>query len=485
MINTKLISKIIGSLLFNEAALMMLCLIMSLCYGESDTVPFLISFFVTAAAGLAMIYWSRDADNNMSRRSAYLVVSLVWIVFSIFGCIPLFIGGYVPTLTDAFFETMSGFTTTGASVIDDVESLPHGILLWRSLTQWLGGLGIVFFTIAVLPSIVGGSVRVFAAEATGPVKARMHPKLSTTAKWIWSIYILLTVACCLSFFLCGMGWFDSINLSMTTTATGGFSTHNDSVINFPSDTLEYLCILFQFLSGVNFTVLYMTFVKWKFKDFFRNEELRLYFSVVVVATLIIMYFLIHYNGYEIADALRCSLFQVVSFMTTTGLYTDDPGNWHHLTWVVLGVVMFLGACAGSTSGGFKCIRGLMILKAIRNEMKHILHPKAVIPVRVNGRILSQNAIHTTMAFFALFCISFMVVTCIMIFEGIDYTNSVMIAFSCVSNVGPSLGTDLGSSMSWAMLPIHLKWLLSLLMLMGRLEIFSVLVLFTGSYWKDN
>lgn len=485
MINFKLIYKVLGSLLFLEAFFMSTCLLMSISFREDDFLPFTFSILITASAGIIMKYAGKGAENAMSRRDAYLVVTLSWLIFSAFGSIPFMAGGYLTNPADAFFETMSGFTTTGATIIDDVESLPHGLLFWRSLTQWIGGLGIVFFTIAILPSLVGGNVRVFSAEATGPIKSKLHPRLSTTAKWIWMVYLVLTTACAGSYMLGGMDWFDGINYSMSTTATGGFSTHNDSVSYFHSSTIEYVSILFQFLSGVNFTIMYLALFKGKFKQFFTNSELRFYISIVTIATAVIMALLIVRNDYSFVDALRNSLFQVVSFITTTGLFNDDAGQWPHLTWVILGIMMFIGACAGSTSGGFKCIRGLMMLKVIRNQFKQILHPKAVLPVKVNRQNIPQSAISTLMAFFAVFIVSCLITATIMIAMGIDNTNAITISLSCMSNVGPTLGTQIGPEMSWSGLPDIVKWICSILMLMGRLEIFTVIVLFSPSFWRDR
>lgn len=485
MINFRLIYKVLGQLLLLEASFMILCLIMAIYYQQDDILAFAISIMLTIISAYTLKYLGRDAENSMGRRDAYLVVTLAWTVFSLFGTLPYMIGGYINNPTDAFFESMSGFTTTGATILDDVEVLPHGILFWRSLSQWIGGLGIVFFTIAILPGLVGGNVRVFAAEATGPLRARMHPRLSTTAKWIWSIYILLTALCFGAFWAGGMSLFDSINYSMTTTATGGFSPHNDSVVYFHSSILEYTSILFQFLSGINFTVLYLAIFKFKFRQLTNSSELKFYITIVLVCTAIIMYLLITRNGYDIEHALRSSLFQVVSFITTTGLFSDDAGKWPHLTWVILGFLMFCGACAGSTSGGFKCARGVMILKVVRNEFKRILHPKAVLPVKINGQSIPQSSIQTMMAFFAIFILAGLCTATIMIAFGIDNTNAITISLSCMSNVGPSLGTEIGPVMSWSTLPMSVKWLCSLLMLMGRLEIFSVIVLFTPSFWKDN
>ena len=485
MVNYGILSKILGQLLFIEALMMIVCLGTAFFYGEDDVLSFLVSALVTMTGGLLFRYGGRGADNRLSRRDAYIVVTATWIVFSAFGMLPYLFGGYIPHLVDAFFETMSGFTTTGASILDDVEGMPHGILFWRSMTQWIGGLGIVFFTIAILPSIVGGSMKVFAAEATGPIKSKLHPRLSTSAKWIWSIYTVLTLACLLSFALAGMGWYDSVNYSMTTTATGGFAPHNDSLQHFHSPLIEYIGILFQFLAGINFVLLYTATFKGRAKELLFNSEFRLYIFIIVVSTLWIMYLLIDNNGYSVENAIRSALFQVVSFITTTGLFNDDAGQWPHLTWVILGICMFVGSCAGSTSGGFKCIRGVMVLKVMRNEFKRILHPNAVLPIKVNGQHVPQDKILSLMSFLAVYVLMCLIVATLMIAVGIDHTNAITISLSCVSNVGPTLGTDIGPVMSWSSLPDAIKWMCSLLMLMGRLEIMTVLVLFTPTFWKDN
>lgn len=486
MVNFPLVYKIIGSLLFLLGTMLGICVGISAYYQEDDMLSFLIATILTTSTGFILKYLGRNANNNLSRRDSYFLVTSAWVIFSLFGMLPFLIGGYIPNVTDAFFETMSGFTTTGATILDDVERLPHGILYWRTQTQWIGGLGIVFFTIAILPSMVGsGSVKVFAAEATGPMRSKMHPRLSMMAKWIWSIYLGLTFACILSFYICGMDWFDSINYAMTTTATGGFSTHNDSAEFFHSASIEYVAILYQFLAGINFAMLYMAIFKLKVGNLFRSSEFKLYIFIILTATVWIMYLLITRNGYGLEHAFRSSLFQVVSFMTTTGLFNDDAALWPHITWVILGCLMFIGACSGSTTGGFKCIRGVMVFKVLRNEFRKILHPNAVLPVKINGQTVSQQKLSTLLAFFAIFTFMVLISATIMIVAGIDNTNAITIALSCISNVGPTLGTQIGPEMSWAELPDYIKWTCSFLMLVGRLEIMSVLVLFTRAFWKEN
>ena len=485
MINHQLICKVLGQLLFLEAVLLMVSLGVSIGYQEDDVFAFLVTIFITIGAGLALKWRGHNADNSMSRRDAYLVVSLAWIVFSFFGTFPFLISGYIHSFTDAYFETMSGFTTTGATIIDNVEVLPHGLLFWRSLTQWIGGLGIVFFTIALLPSLVGGQIKVFAAEATGPIKTKLHPRLSTSAKWIWSIYIVLTIACIVSYYFGGMNVFDSFNYAMTTTATGGFATHNTSTEFFHSPTLEYICTLFTFLSGINFTLLYAAVIKLNIKNLFKNSEFKFYIFLVVVFTAFIMMELMTMRHYDLEHAFRCGLFQVVSFITTTGLFNDDAATWPHVTWVVLAVCMFFGACSGSTSGGLKCIRGVMLVRMVKNEFRQILHPNAVLPLKIDGVNVPMQKRVTLLAFLTTYLIICLFISFTMIAMGIDNTNAITITLSCVGNVGPTLGTEIGPTMSWSELPDVAKWFCSLMMLIGRLEIFSVLVIFTPAFWREN
>lgn len=485
MVNLRIVCKIIGQLLLLLAFMMLICMGMALCYEEDDALPFLYSTLIAAMCGMLLRQWGHKAENNLYRRDAYLVVTLTWVIYSLFGMLPFIIGGYITNVSDAYFEMMSGFTTTGATILDDVEHLPHGILFWRSLSQWIGGLGIVFFTVALLPAMVGGSTKVFSAEITGPMYTRMHPRISTNAKWIWSIYTTLTITCLLSYWAAGMDLYDSLNYSMTTLATGGFAPHNESTAFFRRPLIEYLTIIFMFLSGTNFTLLYIGVFKLKLRRMLQNTEFKLYLALVALFTVTIMLILILRMGYDFEHALRSGLFQTVSFMTTTGLFNDDAAQWPHITWVLLGICMFVGACAGSTSGGFKLIRSSMILKIIQNEFRHNLHPNAVLPIKVNDQTVPHNTLPTLIAFFGIYVIMIIFAASIMIIIGIDNTNAITIALSCMSNVGPTLGTQIGPEMSWSSLPDTIKWACSIMMLMGRLEIMTVLVLFTKSYWREN
>ena len=485
MLNKRLICKILGTLLWIEAAFMSLGLILALLYMESDAMAFALTVGITILVGTVLRLTGRHATNTLSRRDAYLLVTVVWIAFAIFGMLPFLIGGYIDHVTDAFFETMSGLTTTGATIIDQVEGLPHGILFWRSLTQWIGGLGIVFFTIAIIPSFVGGSIKVFAAEATGPIKSKMHPRLTTTAKALWGIYLLLTAVCAVCFWFFGMSPFDAVNYSMTVTATGGFATHDASTGYFNNAAIDYTAIVFMFFSGVSFALLYASLFQGKAKQLFKNAEFRFYTALTLTATAVIVYFLLRYNHYTVSDAIRYALFQVVSFITTTGMFNEDAAQWHHITWVVLSLCMFFGGCAGSTASGFKCARGVIALKILRNEVRRMVHPKALLPVKVNNTSVHSPSQITLLAFFIAYITLCFTAYFIMILAGVDSTNSITIALSCGSNVGPTLGLEIGPTMSWSILPPLVKWILSGLMLMGRLEIFTVLVIFSPSFWKNN
>ncbi len=484
MINKKIIYKILGSLLFLESIFMVLCLGVAVIYQEDDILSFIISIFLTVIAAFVLRYNGRNAYNNLSRRDAFLVVTLSWTVFSLFGTLPYIIGGYITDFTNAFFETISGFTTTGATIIDDVERLPHGILFWRSFTQWIGGLGIVFFTIAVLPSLVGGSMKVFTAESTGPIKTKLHPRLSTSAQSIWVIFLTLTIMCLFSFKALGMNWFDSINYAMTTIATGGFATHNDSMEFLHRPAIEYVSTFFCFISGINFILMYRFAIKKDYKTLFTNSEVKFYTLTTLAFTAFIMLALMNSNGYDVEHAFRCALYQVVSFMTTTGLFNDDAAQWPHVTWIILAICMFMGGCAGSTSGGFKSIRCLMLLKVASNEFRQMLHPKAVLPLKIGDSNITMQRRVTLLSFLTVYVLLFLFSAFAMTAAGIDNTNAITITLSSLGNVGPTLGIEIGPTMTWDDLPCFAKWICSVLMLMGRLEIFSVLVIFTPQFWKE-
>ena len=485
MVNFKLLYKILGSLLFLETAFLICCLIIALSYGESDSLAFLITILTTVCVASILKFVGRDAENRMGRRDAYLVVTLSWIIFSLLGALPFLISGYMDNFTNAFFETMSGFTTTGASIIDNIDSYPHGLLFWRSTTHWIGGLGIVFFTVALLPSLVGGgSVKVFAAEATGPIKQKLHPRLSTSSKWILTVYTLLTLSCAIAYWIGGMGVFDAVTHSMSTTATGGFSTHSASISYFNSPTIEWISTFFMLVAGVNYSLIYLSFFNGGLKKLLNDTEFKFYTFVVIVASAFICYMIMIENGYDFSNAIRHSFFQVAAFITTTGFYSNDAALWPRITWVVLALCMFSGACAGSTTGGFKCVRSVMVLKIIQNQIKLIIHPKAVFPIKVGGQNVHSSVTSILLAFLSLYIILVVISSVLFIMMGIEDTNAITLSVSSMGNVGPVLGNDLGPTSSLNSLPDAAKWLSSALMLTGRLEVFSVMVLFSPAFWKE-
>ncbi len=483
MINSKMIYRIIGFLLLIESAMLLCCSGVSLFYGGDDLLSFLYSSGLCIIVGFILLMIGRNAERYLGRRDGYIIVTTSWLAFSLFGMLPFYISGYIPTVTNAFFETMSGFTTTGASILDDIERLPHGLLFWRSMTQWIGGLGIVFFTIAVLPIFGVGGIQVFAAEASGMAHDKVHPRIGITAKWIWSIYAGMTGILVVLLTLGGMDVFDSICHAFTTTSTGGFSTKQDSIAYYNSPYIEYVITIFMFLSGTNFTIL-LFLATGRFKKFFGNAELKWYIVSIVLITLSIAAGLYFTTSMDVEESFRKSLFQVTSLHTSTGFATADYMTWRPILWGILAVVMLMGACAGSTTGGIKCIRLLILSKISRNEFTHITHPNAVLPVRVNRQVISPSLRSTILAFTFLYALIIIVSTLIMMGMNMGMVEALGCAISSLGNMGPGLGT-FGPSSSWNAIPEVSKWLTAFLMLLGRLEIFTIILLFIPDFWRKN
>jgi trk system potassium uptake protein TrkH len=484
MINWKMISRIMGSLLLIETVLLLGCAGLSAFYGESDCQAFLVASAATLVAGLAGEWGGLHAERKLNRRGGYVIVSMAWVAFSVFGMLPYIISGYIPSVTDAFFETMSGFTTTGASILDNIESLPHGLLFWRSMTQWIGGLGIIFFTIAVLPIFGMGGVQLFAAEATGPTHDKVHPRIGVTAKWIWSIYLGLTLLLTVLLMGGGMDLFDSLNHAMTTTATGGYSTRQASVSAYHSAYIEYMITLFMFLSGINFTLIFSAVFKGHPEKLYHDTEFRWYLGLVLGFSAFIAVTQIAEEGWGVEESIRAALFQVVSIITTTGFMSSDYTTWAPGLAVIVSIVMCLGACAGSTSGGIKCVRIAIMSRVARNEFKRIVHPNAVLPVRVNGRVVSPTSQATILAFVFIYILLFLSGWIVMAMSGMGFAEAYSVSLSSLGNVGPGLGSC-GPSNSWSAIPDVAKWVSALLMLIGRLELFTILLLFTPGFWKKH
>ena len=483
MINFKTIIRIIGILLLLETVMFLVCSSVSFYYRESDMLDFWKAGGITAGIGLLLAALGKGGERQLTRRDGYVLVSFAWVAFSLFGMLPFYIGGYIPDIANAFFETMSGFSSTGATILDDIESLPHGILFWRSMTQWIGGLGIIMFTIAVLPIFGVSGLQVFAAEASGPTHDKVHPRIGITAKWIWSIYAGITALLVGLLMLGGMDWFDSICHAFATTGTGGFSTKQASVAYYNSPYIEYVISIFMFISGINFTLL-LLFVNRKFKKFIGNAELKFYFGSVVLFTAVIAIVLYYTSPMGMEESFRKSLFQVISLHTSTGFATDDYMQWTPVLWGLLTIIMLMGACAGSTTGGLKCIRMVILTKVSRNEFKHILHPNAILPVRINKQVISPSIVSTVLAFCFIYISIIVIGTLLMMAMGVGAEESMGCVISSIGNMGPGLG-ETGPAYSWNALPDAAKWLLSFLMLLGRLELFTVLLLFTPDFWKRN
>ena len=483
MINTKMIARIMGSLFFIEAGFLILCSFLAVYYNESDLSAFLTSTAITVGAGIIASLTGKNAEKKISRRDGYVIVTFAWVFFSLFGMLPFYLSGYIPCITDAFFETMSGFTTTGATIMDNIDSQPHGILFWRSLTQWIGGLGIVCFAIAILPIFNEGNMQLFSAEATGVTHNKLHPKISIMVKWIWGVYLMLTTSVTLLLYIGGMNWFDAVCHAFATTATGGYSTKQASVAYWNSPFIEYVISSFMIISSFNFGLFYLI-IKGKVSKMFRDEELRWFLSSIFILTGIITVALFIYNQYDIETAFRKSLFQVASIHTSCGFGTDDYCLWPPFTWVLLIFAMLAGGCTGSTAGGIKYMRLLMMVKGIRNSFRRMLHPNAVLPIRVDRQAIASNTVLSVAFFIVLYMIIILIGWIALMFLGVGFEESLSTVISSIGNIGPGLG-NFGPAYSWNALPDAAKWILSFLMLVGRLEMFCVLLLFYPSFWKNR
>lgn len=482
MFHPKVIFRIIGILLFIEAVFLLGSIGVSLFYGEPTVKALLYSLGIITLAGTLLVTSCKGGERNISRKDGYIVVTLCWVVFSLFGTLPYMLTGSIPGFTDAFFETMSGFTTTGATILQDIEALPKSILFWRMMTHWVGGLGIVFFTVAVFPIFGLNDINLFSAESVGPIRAKLHPRISVTARWILTIYIALTIFCSVALRIAGMDWFDAVCHSMSTIATGGFSTKQASIAAFNSPVIEYVITFFMFVSGVNLSLLYLAIFKVRPMALLRDTEFKTYIMVVAAFSFVIGIGLYFTTGMGVEDSLRASLFQVVSLQTTTGFATVNYAIWMPLLWLLLCALMFIGACSGSTSGAMKCARISILFKVMWNEFKRIVHPNAVIPVRMTGRIIPSAVQSAILAYTVIYI--FMLVSGIFVNMafGVDFLDAFSLSVASVGNVGPALG-NYGPMDSFAPLPAAVKWFSAFQMLVGRLEFFAVLLLLTPVFWK--
>lgn len=481
--NFKLVWLIMGALLLLEALFMLLSTGVARLYDEADVWPILYSALITLAAGIISLLSGRKAERRIGKREGYVIVASVWVVFTIFGLLPFWLSGAIPDYTDAFFETMSGFTTTGSSVLTDIEALSHGLLFWRSLIQWLGGMGIIVLSLAILPIFGISGTQLYAAEVTGVTYEKLRPRIKDTAKLLWGIYVLLTAVETLCLMLLGVGWFDAVCHSFTTLATGGFSTKNIGLAAF-TPVVQYVVTLFMLLAGINFGMLYFV-MKGNWKRLRQEEELYWYFGAVVCFTVAIFFGLFlsraDYSFTAAEEAFRSSVFVVVSTMTTTGFSGVNYELWSPFLLVLVIILMFTGASAGSTSGGIKWSRIAIWCKNSLCEFKRLVHPNAIIPVRMNGKAVPAPVLSNIMAFMFLYMAITLIGIILFSLLGVPLLEAFGAAVSSIGNIGPGLGFA-GPAGNFALMPVAVKWIMSFFMLLGRLELFTVLVMLTPSFW---
>ncbi len=495
-LNFKIIFHIFGLLFLFNGGFMLLSSIISLIYQDGVTLNLFISGSIISLIGGLIMYFTKAHRKELNKREGYIIVAFGWIVMSLTGTVPYIMTGAIPDFTNAFFETMSGYTTTGATILDDIEAVPKGVLFWRSLTHWIGGMGIIVLTIAILPLLGIGGMQLFAAEAPGPNADKLHPRITDTAKRLWLIYFSYTAAETILLQVAGMSFFDAVNHSLCTLSTGGFSTKNASVAYWNGQPLiQYIIIVFMFLAGTNFVLSYFAF-KGRVIKAINDEEFKWYLRFIVMFTAItagIIYFnsdlsissIDHPMVYGEAEAaIRHGLFQVISVITTTGFITADYTLWTPFLMVFFFGLMFLGGSAGSTSGGVKVVRHMIMIKNGFLEFRRALHPNAILPVRYNDRAVSGEIVFNILGFFILYMLSFIIGALVFSMFKIDFTSAVGLSASSLGNVGPALG-NFGPVNNYAALPNLGKWWASFLMLIGRLELFTVLILFSPFFWRNR
>jgi len=495
-LNFKIIFHLMGLLIGVNGGFILLSSLVSYIYKDGVFVQMLMSGITALALGATIMLVTKNHRKEIQKREGYIIVTFGWIFMALIGTLPYLFTGAIPNFTNAFFETMSGYTTTGASILSDIEIIPKGVLFWRSITHWIGGMGIIVLAIAILPLLGIGGMQLFAAEAPGPGGDKLHPRITDTAKRLWLIYVGYTLAETVLLKLAGMSFFDAINHSLATLSTGGFSTKNASVAYWNNKPLiQYIIILFMFLAGANFVLSYFAF-KAKFSKIIKDEEFKMYSLSILVFTIIaalIIYFRVDITDSSIAhpmvwgkleSAIRHSLFQVLTIVTTTGFVSADYTMWTPFLTISFFCLMFLGGSAGSTAGGIKIMRHLIMIKNGVLEFRRTLHPRAILPVRYNMKAVPQPIVFNILGFFILYMLSFIIGTLVFSLLGLDFSTALGGAASTLGNVGPALG-DLGPVNNYGNLSDAAKWWSSFLMLIGRLELFTVLILLTPFFWRNR
>lgn len=486
MIHFKPVLKVIGALLIMLGFMMWLCVPVSLLQKANDWAPLLISGGISIVIGFVISAFTFKTQSHVGKREGYLIVALGWIVMVSFATLPYIVSGHVLNLTDAFFESVSGMTTTGASIINDIESVSKGILFWRSLTQWIGGMGIIVLTVAIFPLLGIGGVELFVAEAPGPTSDKIHPRIRETAKVLWLLYVGITVLLILSYWAAGMSLYDAANHAFTTMATGGFSTYNSSMVDF-SPLIQYIAIVFMFIAGINYTVIYFG-VTGRFRKMWSSDEFKAYVFLVLGLMLMVTGVIFFTNDIHLEKAFRDASFQVISLITTTGFVSADYTAWHPSLTIIFFVLLFVGASAGSTSGGIKIIRHLAFFKNSYLEFKRLVHPRAMIPMKIDKQVVAPRTLTHILVFLLLYLIIFVFASIIMAMilpaSDTNFLTAIGSVATALGNVGPGIG-DVGPVDNFSGLPDPAKWFLSGLMLLGRLELFTILILFSPYFWRTN
>ena len=500
-INWRLIYYMFGVLLLLEALFLGICTAVAGLYhhwcGEEDWQPLLCATLIALALGLVSWLPNRRHPSHITTREGFIVVSCTWVVFCLVGMLPLIWTGACRDLSSAFLEAMSGFTTTGCTTITDLEAVPHGIQLWRHTMQWMGGLGIVVFSLALLPLIGTGAMQVFGAETNGLSVDKLRPRIDQTSRNLFGFYFVLTAACCVLYWVGGMGWFDAVCHSFSTLASGGFSTHGDSIGHFHSPFIEYVCIAFLYLTSINFNLFYLL-SKGKFRTTWRNEELRWFTFAVVALTLLFMALsyatrsqglIPQEQQYLLGDGslectLRTSLFHTLTIISSAGFQASyfDYCAWGTIFWMPTLFMMVMGGCSSSTAGGLKVVRVVVLIKNARNQFLHALMPRSYSTVRLNGHALPNDVVFKVLAMLSIYLMLLLISIFALQLMGLDFETSIGSAISALGNTGPALGQT-GPAFTWAWFPAIVKWYLAFLMLVGRLEIFTVLVVLTPMFWK--
>jgi len=480
--NLRAILNVIGIALIFISLFMIVPVIVSVSYKQPDTIPLATSFVITLVSG-AMLYLStrKHKREEIRHREAFIIVTFTWLMSSLFGSIPFMLTETLHSFTDAFFESMAGFTTTGATVLNDIEAIPKGVLFWRSMTQWIGGMGIIVFAIAVLPMLGTGGMQLFKAEVPEISVDKLRPRFIDTAKALWFIYVTLTSINAVLLVIAGMDLYDALCHAFTTMATGGFSTKNASIAHFKSPSIEYITSIFMLLAGVNYSLYFYVF-KGKTTRLWKSSEFKFYLTIVAIATLLITMNMWRLSNDTLIDFFRHSLFQVVSLMTTTGYAVADYEKWSPFAQIILVIIMFFGGMIGSTGGGIKQVRILLMFKQGYREMYQLIHPRAVTALKLDEKFLDKEILGSIWGFVFLFLGVCLIATIGMAAVGTDMITSATTVISATCNVGPALG-EAGPSDNYASIPAAGKWILIFCMLTGRLEVYTVLILLVPHFWK--